>query len=136
MLSMVKIGYYSDQPGSQHYPFPFSFFYPSTANFIAFVGNREHAPWVKRLLTSFRRHAHFPSEGGAFWEWIPGVASSDHWSFWKAGYPAVMVTDTAYNRYAHYHRATDTPDKVDFSRMARVVSGLQRVIGELATASQ
>jgi len=64
------------------------------------------------------------------------VASSDHWSFWKAGYPAVMVTDTAYNRYAHYHTATDTPDKVDFSHMARVVSGLQRVIGELATEAQ
>jgi len=133
MLSLETIGSYSDQPGSQHYPFPFGFFYPSTANFIAFVGNREQAPRVKRLLTSFRRHAQFPSEGGAFWEWIPGVASSDHWSFWKEGYPAVMVTDTAYNRYAHYHRATDTPDKVDFSHMARVVSGLQRVIGELAT---
>src|SRR5262249_56809075 len=62
MLSLETIGYYSDQPGSQHYPFPFSFFYPSTANFIAFVGNREQAPWVKRLLMSFRRHAHFPSE--------------------------------------------------------------------------
>jgi Zn-dependent M28 family amino/carboxypeptidase len=134
MLSLETIGYYSDKPRSQHYPFPFSFFYPSTANFIAFVGNMEHAPWVKRLLTSFRRHAQFPSEGGALWEWIPGVAWSDHWSFWKEGYPAVMVTDTAHNRYAHYHTATDTPDKVDFSHMARVVSGLQRMIAEMANS--
>jgi Zn-dependent M28 family amino/carboxypeptidase len=134
MLSLETIGCYSDKPGSQHYPFPFNFFYPYTANFIAFVGNMEHAPWVKRLLTSFRRHAQFPSEGGALWEWIPGVAWSDHWSFWKEGYPAVMVTDTAHNRYAHYHAATDTPDKVDFARMARVVSGLQRVIAEVANS--
>jgi Zn-dependent M28 family amino/carboxypeptidase len=136
MLSLETIGFYSDNPGSQHYPFPFNFFYPSTANFIAFVGNMEQAPWVTRLLTAFRRHAQFPSEGGALWEWIPGVAWSDHWSFWKEGYPAVMVTDTAHNRYAHYHTATDTPENVDFARMARVVSGLQRVIGELAAGSQ
>lgn len=133
MLSLETIGYYSDEPGSQRYPFPFSFFYPSTGNFIAFVSNMEHAPWVKLLLTSFRRHGRFPSEGGALWEWIPGVAWSDHWSFWKEGYPAVMVTDTAPNRYPHYHRVTDTPDKIDFARMARVVSGLQRVLQELSS---
>lgn len=132
MLSLETIGYYSDQPGSQSYPFPFSFFYPSTADFIAFVSNVENAPWVKQLLAAFRRHAAFPSEGGALWEWIPGVAWSDHWSFWKEGYPAVMITDTAPNRYPYYHTKADTPDKVDFSRMARVVSGLERVIADVA----
>jgi Zn-dependent M28 family amino/carboxypeptidase len=131
MLSLETIGYYSDEPGSQKYPFPFGLFYPSTANFIAFVSNMENAPWVKQLLTSFRRHTQFPSEGGALWEWIPGVAWSDHWSFWKEGYPAVMVTDTAPNRYPHYHTGADTPDKVGFARLARVVSGLQRIIDEL-----
>jgi Zn-dependent M28 family amino/carboxypeptidase len=132
MLSLETIGYYSDEPRSQTYPFPFGLFYPSTANFIAFVSNMENAPWVKQLLTIFRVHARFPSEGGALWEWIPGVAWSDHWSFWRAGYPAVMVTDTAPNRYPHYHTAADTPDKVDFPKMVRVISGLQQVIGELA----
>jgi Zn-dependent M28 family amino/carboxypeptidase len=134
MLSLETIGYYSDEPGSQRYPFPVGLFYPSTANFIAFVSNMENAPWVKQLLTAFRRHAQFPCEGGALWEWIPGVAWSDHWSFWKEGYPAVMVTDTAPNRYPHYHTAADTPDKVDFARMARVVSGLQRVIADMANS--
>jgi len=113
-----------------------SFFYPSTGNFIAFVSNMEYASWVRQLLTAFRRQAQFPSEGGAVWEWIPGVAWSDHWSFWKEGYPAVMVTDTAPNRYPHYHTATDTPDKIDYARMARVVSGLQRVIMEVAGRSR
>lgn len=136
MLSLETIGYYSEKPGSQSYPFPLSFFYPSTGNFIAFVSNMEYASWVRQLLTAFRRQAQFPSEGGAVWEWIPGVAWSDHWSFWKEGYPAVMVTDTAPNRYPHYHMATDTPDKIDYARMARVVSGLQRVIMEVAGRSR
>jgi len=47
-----------------------------------------------------------------------------------------MVTDTAPNRYPHYHAAADTPDKIDYARMARVVSGLQRVIEEVAGRSQ
>lgn len=136
MLSLETIGYYSEKPGSQSYPFPLSFFYPSTGNFIAFVSKMEYASWVRQLLTAFRRQAQFPSEGGAVWEWIPGVAWSDHWSFWKEGYPAVMVTDTAPNRYPHYHMATDTPDKIDYARMARVVSGLQRVIMEVAGRSR
>jgi Zn-dependent M28 family amino/carboxypeptidase len=136
MLSLETIGYYSDEPESQAYPFPFSFFYPSTANFIAFVSNMENAPWVRQLLAAFRRHAQFPSEGGALWEWIPGVAWSDHWSFWKEGYPAVMMTDTAPNRYPYYHTKADTSDKVDFAQMARVVSGLQRVFDDVAGRSR
>lgn len=132
MLSLETIGYYTDAPNSQRYPFPLSFFYPSTGNFIAFVGNMAHASSVKRLLASFRRHAQFPSEGGALWESIPGVAWSDHWSFWQEGYAAVMITDTAPNRYPQYHSAGDRPDQVDFPRMARVVKGLEDVVHELA----
>jgi Iap family predicted aminopeptidase len=132
MVSLETIGYYSDDAGSQTYPFPFGLVYPSTANFIAFVSNVENAQWVKQLLAAFRRHAEFPSEGGALWQWIPGVEWSDHWSFWQEGYPAVMITDTAPNRYPHYHASDDTPDKVDCSRMARVVSGLERVIADMA----
>lgn len=132
MLSLETIGYYSNEPKSQGYPFPIGFFYPSTGNFIAFVSNTENAPWVKHLLTTFRSHAKFPSQGGALWEWIPGVAWSDHWSFWQEGYPAVMVTDTAPNRYPYYHTASDTPDRVDYPRMARVVSGLRDVILNIA----
>ena len=63
---------------------------------------------------------------------VPGVSWSDHWAFWEEGYPALMVTDTAPFRYEHYHLATDTPDKLDFDRMARVVRGLEHVVAELA----
>jgi hypothetical protein len=45
-----------------------------------------------------------------------------------------MVTDTAPFRYPHYHAAEDTPDKLDYERLARVVAGLERVIVELADA--
>lgn len=134
MLSLETIGYYSDEPGSQHLLFPLNLIYPSTGNFIAFVSNVENGSLVRQLVGSFRQQARFPSEGGALWDLIPGVGWSDHWAFWKEGYPAVMVTDTAPFRYPAYHSPADRPELVQYERMARVVSGLRAVIVEMANA--
>ena len=136
MYSLETIGYFSDEKDSQKYPPPFSLFYPSTGNFIGFVGNTESSPLVSWTVGSFRQHARFPSEGAAVPARITGVGWSDHWSFWQVGYRALMITDTAPFRYPHYHLKSDTPDKIDFARMARVVAGLKKVIGELASPAR
>ncbi len=136
MLSLETIGYYSDRPGSQRYPFPLGLFYPSTGDFIAFVANLSSRALLHEAIASFRRHAAFPSEAVAAPAFIPGVDWSDHWSFWQEGWPALMVTDTAPFRYPHYHTAQDTPDKLDYERLARVVSGLDRVLRDLVRAQQ
>jgi len=132
MLSLETIGYYSDRPDSQKYPLPFSLFYPDRGNFIGFVGNLSSRHLVRRCVAAFRRHSDFPSEGASPPGWITGVGWSDHWAFWQHGYAALMVTDTAPFRYAHYHGTGDTPDKLDYDRMTRVVSGLIEVVAELA----
>jgi hypothetical protein len=80
---------------------------------------------------AFRTHAAFPSEGVAAPADIPGIGWSDHWSFWQEGYSAVMITDTAPFRYPHYHRPSDTPDKLDYDSFTRVVSGLQKMFSAL-----
>ncbi len=135
MLSLETIGYYADARGSQRYPSPvYAWFYPDTANFIGFVGNLKSRRLVRRCLGSFRRHAAFPSEGVAAPGNMLGIHWSDHWSFWQAGFPALMVTDTALFRYPHYHAATDTPERIDYDRLARVVSGLAAVTADLAEA--
>jgi Zn-dependent M28 family amino/carboxypeptidase len=132
MLSLESIGCYSDRPGTQAYPPPLGLLYPSTGNFIAFVGNVRSRALVKRTIRLFREHAKFPSEGAAVPGIFPGVGWSDHWSFWEEGYPGVMVTDTAPFRYAEYHTPQDTPEKIDYERCARVVAGLLPVIRGLA----
>jgi Iap family predicted aminopeptidase len=132
MLSLETIGYYSRAAHSQQYPFPLSLFYPSTGDFIGFVGNTESASLVEKAIRVFRETTRFPSEAAAVPASIPGVGWSDHWSFWQQGYPAIMITDTAPYRYPHYHSATDTPEKINYDCLARVVAGLQRVIGHLA----
>ena len=132
MFSIETIGWYSDAPGSQRYPFPLGFFYPSTGNFVAFVSNLSSRSLLHEAIGAFRRHAGIPSEAVAAPAWIPGVDWSDHWSFWKEGYSALMVTDTAPYRYPHYHTSEDTPDKVDYDRVARVVTGLRGMLRDLA----
>jgi Zn-dependent M28 family amino/carboxypeptidase len=132
MLSLETIGYFNTAKGSQQYPFPVGLFYPSQGDFIGFVGNTANAKLVRRCVASFRRHAAFPSEGGALPASLPGIGWSDHWAFWQVGYPALMVTDTAPFRYRFYHTPEDTPDKLDYDRLARVVTGLDKVIEDQA----
>ncbi|HZV83016.1 MAG TPA: M28 family peptidase [Geobacteraceae bacterium] len=131
MLSLETIGYYSDHPGSQQYPPPFNLFYPDRGNFIAFVANLESRRLVRDCIKTFRSTTPFPSEGLAAPAFIEGIAWSDHWAFWQEGYPGIMITDTAPFRYPHYHDSSDTPDRLDYWRMARVVNGVGKVVGEL-----
>lgn len=132
MISLEMLGCYSDAPGSQRYPPGVAWLYPDRGNFIAFVGDIGARRLVRRAIGAFRRHAKFPSEGLAAPAAIEGVTRSDHWPFRLAGFQAIMVTDTAYNRYPHYHLPTDTPEKLDYLRMARVTLGIAAVIKELA----
>ena len=132
MFSLETIGYYSEQPGSQRYPFPLGLFYPSRGDFLAFVSNFSSRPLLHEAIAVFRRQAEFPSQGVAAPALLPGVDWSDHASFWEQGYPALMLTDTALYRYPWYHSAQDTPDKVDYARLARVVGGLRAMLAELA----
>jgi Zn-dependent M28 family amino/carboxypeptidase len=132
MMSLETIGFYSDAPGSQRYPFPLGAFYPAAGDFIAFVGNLSSRGLVRRVVGAFRARCRFPSEGAALPGFVPGVRWSDHWAFWKHGYRALMATDTAPFRYPWYHTPEDTPDKVDYDRTARVTEGLARVVEDLA----
>jgi Zn-dependent M28 family amino/carboxypeptidase len=131
MLSLETIGYYTDEPHSQNYPFPFSLFYPSTGNFLGFVSDLSSRKLLHQVVASFRANCKFPSQAGAIPRFVPGITWSDHWSFWQHGYPAVMVTDTAPFRYPHYHASDDTADRLCYDELALATSGLTSVVTEL-----
>lgn len=133
MVSLETIGCYSERPGSQHYPPLFRSFYPDKGNFIAFVSNLRSRRTLNRFAAAFRHHSQFPAERLATFSWIPGVAWSDHASFWRYGYRALMVTDTAFYRYPHYHAPTDKADELDYDAMAAVTEGLELAVMSLAT---
>jgi Zn-dependent M28 family amino/carboxypeptidase len=124
MISLEMIGYYTDEPNSQRFPSGIlKLFYPDRGNFILVAGpDGNIVRPVKKLM-----------EGGA----LPveslyyGIELSDHINYWKAGYPAVIVTDTAFYRNERYHTGNDTSSTLDYDKMAEVVRGIYRVITEL-----
>ncbi len=128
MYSLESLGYFSDAPGSQHYPAPLNLLYPSAGSFVGFVGNVGSMGLVRRAVRDFREVASVASEGAALPGFVIGVGWSDQWSFWREGYPALMVTDTAVFRNPNYHTPDDKPGTLDYDRLALAVVGLEHVI--------
>lgn len=132
MISLETIGYYSDVPGSQSYPPSFRYFFPDRANFIGFVSNFRSRKVLRRLALAYRAATVFPMQHVATFAAIPGVAWSDHLSFWRQRYRAVMINDTAFYRYPWYHTAEDTAEKLNYAEFARMTIGLSKALSALA----
>src|SRR5260221_3910290 len=111
-ISLETIGMYSDAENSQHYPSGFSLFFPSKGNFVGFVGNLSSRSLVRDSIGYFRKTTEFPSEGVAAPGGMTGIGWSDHWSFWQARYPAIMISETTIFRNPNYHKLVDTPAKL------------------------
>lgn len=130
MVCLETIGFSSEEKGSQRMSL-MGLLLPTRGNFIALVGNSDSKNLLSELDQLFREKSEVPSKALTLPTNFPGAWSSDHWSFWKEDYPAVMVTDTAPLRYRQYHTPEDTPEKVNYEFLTRVVDGLERVVGEL-----
>lgn len=133
MFSLEMIGYFSDAPNSQHFPAAvLSALYPSTGNFISVVGRLGDWSLVRRTKAAMRKATPLPVYSINAPSFVPGVDFSDQKNYWRAGYNAVMITDTAFYRNHNYHTVQDTAEKLDYKRMAMVVEGVYATITELA----
>ena len=129
MVSLEMIGYFNDAPNSQRFPASIlKLFYPSQGNFIALVGKVGQGAVVRHAKRAMRGASSLPVYSINAPRLVPGVDFSDHRNYWAAGYPALMMTDTAFYRNPHYHTTYDTPDTVDYLRMAMVVQGVYAVV--------
>ena len=126
MLSLEMVGF-TESEGLQQYPPLLRPWFPETGNYLALVGNIRS----RRLLADVGRAMRsvpdlpieqlmLPGNGGL----IPESRLSDHAPFWDAGFPALLVTDTAFLRNPHYHAASDTIDTLDLPFLARVCQGV------------
>lgn len=131
MIALETIACYRNNPGSQTYPSLLKYFYPDTGNFIAFVSNLKSRRVMLESARAFSASTDFPLETIAAPDIVPGVSWSDHSSFWRHGYKAFMVTDTALYRYPYYHAPEDTPDQLDYEPFARMTQGLFLMLASL-----
>jgi Zn-dependent M28 family amino/carboxypeptidase len=130
MISLEMLGYCDNSSNSQVYPTGLKYFYPSQGNFIALISNFKTILDVRKLSQPIRQIV--PCEwlsvpfNGRF---VMDTRRSDHSPFWDAGYPAIMVTDTANLRNPYYHTAKDRLETLELDFLTRVCLGLMESIG-------
>jgi len=125
MLCLEMIGYFTDAPKSQAYPAAFlRGIYPSRGNFIAVVGRPPEGKLIRSVKHAMAAAAPLPVRSLRAPATLRGVDLSDHVNFWNAGYPALMITDTAFFRNPAYHTENDRPERLDYEKMSQVVDGL------------
>ncbi len=133
MISLEMIGYFSDESGSQDYPHPLlHLFYPSRGNFICVVGNRRNRTLIRSFKIGMQGSTPLPVKSISGPASIPGIDFSDHRNYWEMGFPALMITDTAFYRNRAYHTPEDTADRLDYEKMAQVVVGVYEAIRRMA----
>jgi hypothetical protein len=134
MLCLEMIGFFSEHENSQSFPMPFMrWFYPTRANFIAVVSNLRNWRLVRQVQRDMQMGADIEVCKLSAPSIVPGVGLSDHSSYWKFGFPAVMITDTAFYRNPNYHQSSDTIETLDFNKMSQVV---QAVVAHLKAQQQ
>jgi Zn-dependent M28 family amino/carboxypeptidase len=131
MIGLENIGCRSNREGSQRLSFHGRLL-PSRGDFIAMVANRRSRYLLDPVRTAFQQQASIGCAALVLPSFFPGAWSSDHWSFWREGFPAIMLTDTALLRYRYYHTPEDTPEKLDYDFLSLVTAGLESVLTELA----
>jgi Zn-dependent M28 family amino/carboxypeptidase len=132
MICLEMVGYYTNKKDGQTFPLPLmSMMFSTTPNFIAVVGNLRSRSLVEKVKNSLLKASRVPVETLTSVSFIPGVDLSDHRSFWKMGYPAMMITDTAFYRNPNYHTEHDTIDTLDFNTMADLLKGLLQAAKDL-----
>lgn len=132
VIVLEMIGYFTDEFNSQEYPLPlFKAIYPNTGNFIAVIGNMDQRTFTKDVKIGMKGASDLPVRSINAPKSIPGIDFSDHRNYWKFGYNAVMVTDTAFYRNTAYHEPNDTWDRLNYEKMGQVVQGVYSAILQL-----
>jgi hypothetical protein len=123
------VGYFNDDEGSQAFPVPgMHWLFTDRGNFIGVVGNVASRELTLAVAESMKAGSGLPVEHLVALPFIPGIGLSDHGSFWKMGFRAVMVTDTAFYRNPNYHGEKDTIGTLRFDKMSDLVRGMVHVV--------
>jgi len=129
MVCYEMIGYFSEEPNSQHYPEPgLAAIYPTVGDYIVVVGIEEYSDLVENFYAKMKQHCQLTIERISLPSPDGLAGMSDQRNYWKQGYPAIMINDTSFLRNPNYHQPSDTIDTLDFNKMAEVVNGVNGAV--------
>ncbi len=128
MICLEMVGFYSNELGSQKYPFSiFNLLYGKKANYLMLVSNFKSRRVLRPLRNVFKEssmiYKSFISPFKSF-----GMDWSDHRNYWSKNIPAIMITDTSVFRNSNYHQLTDTPNTLDYDKMAILTQDLFKLV--------
>ena len=131
-LLLDSLGYFSDEPGSQDFPFPLSLAYPGEANFLTAFGTLDQRVVVRDFIALWNRRCQFPVEGGSMPLWFPGMPRGDHAAFDSQGFASIVLSDTGSYRHSDSGTNYDLHTRLDYERLTRIVEGLIKIIPDMA----
>ena len=130
MISLEMLGYCNRNPNSPIYPPGLKYFYPSTGDFLALIGNLSTIPDLIKISRFIRKK-------NTACEWltvpfrgqiVPDTRRSDHAPFWDNNYKGIMMKDTSNLRNPNYHQPSDTLDTIDLDFLTGVCQSLAAAI--------
>lgn len=132
MVSLEMIGYFSDKKKSQSYPIGLlSLFYGNRGNYITLVKKFGAGRFARKFAKKYKAQHSIRTKKFTAPSALPGIDFSDHMNYWKFGYSALMITNTAFYRNKNYHQHTDMLETLDIPRMAKVIDGVYKTLTKL-----
>lgn len=123
MISIEMIGYFKDYKKSQDYPLGIlSLFYGNKGDYITLVSKFGKGKFGRKFSKQFIAEKLIKTKKFSAPKALPGIDFSDHLNYWKFGYSALMITDTAFYRNINYHQKTDQMSTLDIKRMIDVIN--------------
>jgi hypothetical protein len=122
MVSLEMIGYFKDEKNTQNYPIGIlSWFYGNRGDYITIVSKFGKGKFARKFTREFLNENLIKTKKFTGPKSLPGIDFSDHLNYWKFGYSALMLTDTAFYRNPNYHKKTDKMETLDIYRMSKVI---------------
>lgn len=129
MVSLEMLGYFNDRRGSQGYPvWPLKFIYGNRGNYVTVAQKFGNGRFGRQFAQRYKAAASLPVKRFKAPAWLPGIDFSDHLNYWRFGYSAVLLTDTAFYRNRGYHQPSDTLARLDMRRLGLAVDALLRTV--------
>ncbi len=133
MFSLEMLGYYSDAPDSQKYPQPhLANYFSTTGNYVAVLGLSDDAQILEQIRAAMSAATDLKAFTLSGPPDFPGISQSDHFNYWRQGFPAVLVSDTANFRNPHYHQDSDKPETLDYVRLQKAADAVHAAVVDLA----
>ncbi len=125
MICLEMIGYFDDSKCSQDYPIGLlKLFYGTKGDFITVVRKMNSGKFARKFTHQIKKTKMIETKSFQGPKGLVGIDFSDHLNYWKCGYSAVMITNTAFYRNKNYHQETDEIKTLNLPKMAAVIQSV------------